>query len=381
LIGFAARDASAKHLAEQGTLNAGLLEWLNAGPDIRILAAENATLARFETAATALKQKTLAVLRIAFLSSTVLELFSALGIALVAVYVGFSLLGVFNFGTYSGTLSIASGIFILLMTPDFFQPLREMAAAWHDRAAVQALADEIHDFRLRTAQQILGLGDASPPIEGAIRIETSGVVMTPPGAASISFPDLLIAAGEKIAIVGPSGVGKSSLLSLLAGFASPDTGKINVCGKPLDGATADSWRMRLSLISQTPHMLNASVAANLTLSAPLATPQAIADALRAAAAQEVVARLPRGLHERLGENGAGVSGGEARRLMIASAALSGADLILADEPTADLDAATAAIVADALIQAANHGATLIVATHDPLLAARMDRTIALRRPA
>lgn len=381
LIGFAARDASEKHLAEQGTLNAGLLEWLNAGPDIRILAAEERTRGRFEAAAETLKQKTMAVLRIAFLSSTVLEFFSALGIALVAVYVGFSLLGVFSFGTYSRALSITSGIFILLMTPDFFQPLRELAAAWHDRAAAQALAAEIGGYRRRSAETIFGRGETASPLTGPIRIETAGLAVALPTGATISYPDLLMTAGEKIAVVGPSGVGKSTLLGLMAGLARPAAGVVTVCGHPLDDTTADRWRMRLTHVGQTPHMLNASVAANLSISSASASRQDIEQALDTAAAAEVVARLPRGLREKLGENGAGVSGGEARRLVIARAVLSGADLILADEPTADLDAETAAIVTDALIRASEGGRTLIVATHDPVLAARMDRIVELRSDA
>ena len=100
----------------------------------------------------------MAVLRIAFLSSTVLELFSALGIALAAVYVGFSLLGTFSFGTWGAPLSVAGGIFILLMVPDFFLPLRELAAAWHDRAAALAVAGEIAELEERAGPRILGLG-------------------------------------------------------------------------------------------------------------------------------------------------------------------------------------------------------------------------------
>lgn len=377
LIGFAARDASEKHLAEQGSLNASLLECLTAGPDIRILAAEKVTIERFEAAAQALKQKTMAVLRIAFLSSTVLEFFSSLGIALVAVYVGFSLLGVFSFGAYGGALPIASGIFILMMTPDFFQPLRELSAAWHDRAAAQALASEIAAFRAGTDARILGAGAAAAKGLDDIRVETSALSLTLPSGASLTYPDLLIEKGEKVALVGPSGVGKSTLLSLVAGLVSPRSGKITVCGAPLTTENADSWRAKIALVGQSPHMLNGSLASNLALSSPQASRQDVMAALTTAAAGDVVARLPRGLQERLGENGAGVSGGEARRLMIARAVLSNAALIIADEPTADLDAETAAIITDALIRAASEGATLLVATHDPRLASRMDRIIDL----
>jgi ATP-binding cassette, subfamily C, bacterial CydD len=377
LIGFAARDASEKHLAETGTLNGLLLEWLTAAFVIRLLNAEAATLARFETAADSLRARTMAVLRVAFLSSTVLELFAALGIALAAVYVGFSLLGTFSFGTYGTPLSVAGGIFILLLVPDFFLPMRELAAAWHDRAAALAVAGEVAALEQGTVQTMLGTGRKRPASHGApaIRAENVGLAMS--AGRHIRFPDFVVEPGDKIALTGSSGAGKSTLLYLLAGLAKPDQGSLTVAGQRLDDDTADAWRARIGYVGQHPHLLNASVRANLALAETHADPGRLSAALDKAQASDVVAGLPRGADTRLGENGAGVSGGEARRLMIARAIYANADVILADEPTADLDAMTAARITDALLAAAETGATLIVATHDPALIARMDREIRL----
>ena len=372
LIGFAAREASEKHMAETGTLNVMLLEWLNAGADIRLLNAEAATIAGFDKAADSLRARSMAVLRIAFLSSTVLELFSALGIALAAVYVGFSLLGTITFGTYSAPLGVAGGIFILLMVPDFFQPLRELAAAWHDRAAALAVAGEIAELEGQAAPRILGRGDKAAPLAGAPVIAVRNLAF-----GAVRFPDFTVAAGEKIAVTGESGAGKTTLLGLIAGLVRPGSGIITVAGSPLDDATADGWRQRIGYVGQHPHMLNASLRVNIALNDAHADPHRLSLALAAAAAGDILAGLPRGVETRLGENGAGVSGGEARRLTIARAIYAGVDVILADEPTADLDSATADKVTDALIAAAETGASLIVATHDPRLAARMDREIKL----
>jgi ATP-binding cassette, subfamily C, bacterial CydD len=377
LIGFAARDASEKHLAETGTLNGLLLEWLTAAFVIRLLNAEAATLARFETAADSLRARTMAVLRVAFLSSTVLELFAALGIALAAVYVGFSLLGTFSFGTYGTPLSVAGGIFILLLVPDFFLPMRELAAAWHDRAAALAVAGEVAALEQGTVQTMLGTGRKRPASAGApaIRAENVGLAMS--AGRHIRFPDFVVEPGDKVALTGGSGAGKSTLLYLLAGLAKPDHGALTIAGRPLDDDTADAWRARIGYVGQHPHLLNASVRANLALAETHADSGRLSAALGKAQASDVVAGLPRGADTRLGENGAGVSGGEARRLMIARAIYANADVILADEPTADLDAQTAARITDALLAAAETGATLIVATHDPALIARMDREIRL----
>ena len=260
LIGFAAREASERHMAETGTLNVMLLEWLNAGADIRLLNAEGATVAGFDRAADSLRARTMAVLRIAFLSSTVLELFSALGIALAAVYVGFSLLGTFSFGTYAAPLTVAGGIFILLLVPDFFQPLRELAAAWHDRAAALAVAGEIAELEERAAPRILGKGGKAEALAGAPVIAVRGLAF-----GDIGFPDFSVGPGEKLAITGESGIGKTTLLGLIAGLVRPSAGVIEVAGVPLDDTTADSWRRSIGTVGQHPHMLNASLRVNIAL--------------------------------------------------------------------------------------------------------------------
>jgi ATP-binding cassette subfamily C protein CydD len=377
LIGLAARDASEKHMAETGTLNSVLLEWLNAAADIRLLHAEDRTVERFRMAADSLRARTMEVLRIAFLSSTVLELFAAIGIAMVAVYVGFSLLGTFGFGAYATPLSVSEGIFILLLVPDFFQPLRDLAAAWHDKAAALAVAGELAEREARSSQAILGRG-GRPAVAFADRptIAATGLRVLV-GGREIAFPDFRIEPGEKVAITGPSGAGKTTLIALLAGLVRPANGRIEIAGRLLDDDCADDWRGVIGHIGQHPHLLNASLRANIALSDGRADPARLQASLQTAAIDRLAEALPQGIGTRLGENGSGVSGGEARRLMIARAIYSGARVILADEPTADLDAETAGRVITALDEAARGGASLVIATHDPRLIARLDRTIDL----
>ncbi len=143
LVGMAAKDASRRQMVEIGTLNDLLVERLSALVDIRLLGAGKSVLEGFSTQASDLRQRTMAVLRVAFLSSTVLELFAAIGVAMVAVYVGFSLLGALEFGTWGGPLTPQAGIFLLLLAPEFYQPLRDLAAAWHDKASADAVFDEL----------------------------------------------------------------------------------------------------------------------------------------------------------------------------------------------------------------------------------------------
>lgn len=369
LVGMAAKEASQRQLAEMGSLNDLLVERLSALVDIRLLGANAAVLAGFSDKARDLRQRTMATLRIAFLSSTVLELFAAIGVAMVAVYVGFSLLGMLNFGTWGRGLSPEAGIFLLLLAPEFFQPLRDLSAAWHDKASAKAVADELADWDAAKTECLMGQGALVPPLAGAATVSLRGCTL-PNGAA---LADIDIAKGESVALVGPSGAGKTSVLRLVAGLLPPLSGNVLVAGQTLDETTADAWRARLGWMPQSPHFFQGSIRHNITLgrdSDPMA-------ALEHARIAEVIAAMPQGLNTRLGETGGGLSGGEARRLTFARAINGTPDMILADEPTADLDAATAQAVTEGLLAQVRRGATLVVATHDPELAARMDRIIQL----
>ena len=382
LIGYAARDASARHLKETGSLNALLLERLNALVDIKVLDGRETMEKQFFASAERLKSRTMAVLRVAFLSSTVLELFAALGVAMVAVYVGFSLLGAFRFGTYGADLTLSRGIVLLLLAPEFFAPLRELAGAWHDRAAALAVCAELAILDQAKPETMLGVGASVAPLNGPISIVTRGLLRRAGQSRTILYPDLDLAAGETIALTGPSGAGKSTFLALIAGLARPDEGRISVCGIDLDDSCADAWRMRLAWVSQTPHFANASIASNIDSTGKGRTDvNRLEEALKAARLDPVVAQLPRGLLTRLGEAGSGISGGEARRVLLARAFHAQADVILADEPTADLDPVNARAITESLLALARQGKTLIVATHDRALASRMGREIRLGGPA
>ena len=377
LVGLAARDASERQMQEIGSMNALLLERIRALTDLRLLDATRRTIEDFEAAADRLRGQTMEVLRIAFLSSAVLELFSAIGVALVAVYVGFALIGELSFGAWATPLTVGEGIFLLLLAPDFFQPLRDLASAWHDKAAALAVAGEIAAVEDEPSVDILGEGVASPPLAGPAKIATDALVWMTPNGRRIAFPNIEVVPGRTLAITGPSGSGKTTLLALLAGLAAPTNGLIEVAGERLEGRTADAWRARLTWIGQVPHFANESLRANLIASTPMRDDARLEDALAQASAEAIVRALPRGLDTRLGEAGHGVSGGEARRLMVARALYSNAGIVLADEPTADLDPATAQAVSEGLLALAARGATLIVATHDMELAARLDSVVDL----
>lgn len=375
LVGMAAEQASRRQMVEIGSMNAMLMERLSAMLDIRLLGAVDRAADDFSTRAESLREHTMAVLRIAFLSSAVLELFSALGVAMVAVFIGFTLLGTITFGSWGNPLGLAQGLFILLIAPEFFQPFRDLAAAWHDRAEGLAIAAELCALDTAHRVGIVGHGNAAQPLPGTLSIEISEAVAALPGK-HVALPNLRLNAGQSVALTGPSGAGKSTCLAAISGLVPLHASHICVCGQDLNHANADRWRARIALIPQTPHFPDQTLRHWLDPQGAGTDPW---PALKRAEASDIVVRLPDGLDTRLGETGGGVSGGEARRLMIARAVLSGRELILADEPTADLDPETAASITRSLVRLQADGHTLIVATHDPTLAAAMDCSIDMPR--
>ncbi len=373
LIGIAAREAGRRQMAEIGQASGLFLDRLRGIVDIRVLGARERVAGEFEARAEGIRERTIKVLRIAFLSSAVLELLASLGIAMMAVYVGFSLLGTLSFGTWGEPLGLAQGLLMLMLVPEFFGPLRDYASAWHDRASAAAVHEEFDGETLRPVARILGDGRRAASSAAAPRIELHGVC----AAEGSPRVDEVIEPGERIALMGASGAGKTTLLLALAGLIAPHAGSIRVAGRPLDGPGADAWRANLSWVGQQPHFVAGSIRANVALAGHGGDVQRIRDALALAAADGFVDRAPQGLQTPIGETGHGVSGGEGRRLAIARAAHARRPVVLADEPTADLDADTAQAVRRGLLALADAGATLIVATHDEALAAAMDRVIRL----
>jgi ATP-binding cassette subfamily C protein CydD len=380
IVGWRAKAASEAQMVEMGGMNAFLLDRLRGLATLRALDAVDATAHRLGDAAQSLRTRTMAVLRIAFLSSAVLELFSALGVAMVAVYVGFHLLGSIGFGAWGHTLSLGEGLFVLLLAPAFFEPLRELSAVWHDRAAGEAALQALDGLQ-RNALPLPGANASlkrasAGPAHVAPAVVVHGLHFSWPGETQEVFGglELRVAAGEHVALTGPSGAGKTALLSLLAGLVLAARGEIAIGGIALTDHTVAALRQRMAWMGQAPHVFAGSVEANVALGrADIGTPR-VAEAMRFAALDAVAQAHP---GTALGEGGRGLSGGEAVRLALARVAVHPhADLLLVDEPTAHLDSETATRVIDALVELAR-GKTLIVATHDPVLAARMGRVVSL----
>ncbi|MBV2143249.1 thiol reductant ABC exporter subunit CydD [Falsochrobactrum sp. TDYN1] len=373
LIGWRAQAASEKQLVALGDMNGFLLDRLRGLATIRSFHAVDMTALRLRANAETLRAKTMIVLRIAFLSSAVLELFSALGVAMVAVYIGFHLLGPLSFGAWGDKLSLAEGLFILLLSPAFFEPLRDLSAVWHDRASGEAAIDALEDLA-RHEMPIVGSTkmEVKADMASSIMLRDIGFRYAD-GAKVFTNFSLDIKPGEHVALLAPSGCGKSTLLALIAGLAAPQRGEIKIGNVTLQDETAATLRGQMQWIGQKPHIFAGSARHNITLGrdADVTETVAIIDQM---ALSHVAGVTGNGL---IGENGAGLSGGEALRLALARIAVDAkSSIILADEPTAHLDHETAKRVADSLISLAK-GKTLIISTHDETLARRLDRVVRL----
>lgn len=382
VIGWRAKAASEAQLQVIGGMSGFLLDRLRGLSTLRALQAVDVTAQRVRDTAESVRASTMRVLRIAFLSSTALELFSALGVALVAVYVGFHLLGEIGPGSWGVRLTLAEGLFILLLAPAFFEPLRELAAVWHDKASGEAALKELEQLQHAGLALPGALAPQSTPRAGrapvAPSVDVEGLVFQHPGEASLfDGEDLYVRAGEHVALVGPSGSGKTTLLSVIAGLAPANGGAVRIGGVQLDEQSAADLRARMAWIGQKPHVFSGSVRGNVSLERDGIDSEAVGAAVRRAGLGHVGHATP---GASLGEGGLGLSGGELVRLALARAVCAPrAGLLLADEPTAHLDRDTAAGVIDALVALAQ-GRTLIVATHDLALAARMKRVVRIGEP-
>ena len=389
IVGIRAKKAADNQISALSDMSARFLDRLSGMTTLRLFRAVARTRAEFEHLAGDYRRATMRVLRIAFLSSASLELFSALGIALTAIYVGYHYLGYADFGSYGLPITIASGLYLLLLAPDFFMPMREFAAAYHDKATAQSAAERLLQIlpqdQLENATAALsepGLKDDpdarapddAPLSIGSFAFEGCALGYSGERGAILKDVSLSVDRGQSVAILGRSGAGKSTLLAALCGFLPPSEGVLLVDGSPAPDTKAgwDILRQTIAWIGQRPHIFHGSLLMNARLAAPNATRDEINAALGLAHADHFVSQLPRDLLTILGETGFGISGGQVRRLAIARAALSQSSLILCDEPTADLDAETAALVTDSLMEMAT-GRILMVATHDIEVARRCQR--------
>lgn len=359
IVGIAAADNSQKNMDTLSRLSAQFLDRLRGLETLRLFNRTSEQTEHIENATEDFRETTMDVLKLAFLSSAVLEFFTSISIALMAVYFGFSYLGQIEFGTYNAPLTLFTGFFCLILAPEFYQPLRDLGTYYHDRAAGIGAANAIVDF-LEEDFLTVHQNEKAISLESAVEISAENLVVLSTQGSALTQPlNFQIPANHNVALVGQSGAGKTSLINAILGFL-PYEGSLKINGQELRESNLADWRKHIAWVGQNPLLLQGTIKENLLLGDIQANDEEINQALIRSQAKEFTDKL--GLHHEIKDGGLGVSVGQAQRLAIARALLRKGDLLLLDEPTASLDAQSENLVLHALNEASQHQTTLMI-TH------------------
>ncbi len=377
LVGMGAENISQRHFLALARMSAHFLDVLQGLATLKLFGRSRDEAERIARVSADFRRRTMSVLRVAFVSSAVLEFFASLSIALAAVYLGMSYLGYFSFGTYGRTLNLADGLFILLLAPEFYLPLRELGAHYHARAQALAAAEQIRSLLEAPLPGISG-GRLQPELGEGIRLQCRGLQLAYDAGRRPALMEvgLELMPGSHTLLVGGSGAGKSTLLFLILGFVRPDQGEIRVNGIPLNEIDPAWWHRQVGWIGQNPAIFHGTLRDNLRMGRPDASEDEVLAAAGAAGVLEFAGRMPQGLDTALGEQGVGLSRGEAQRVALGRVFLKEAPVLLLDEPFTGLDADTERRVLEA-IDSFRAGRTVVTVTHRLAESQRADRIVVL----
>jgi ATP-binding cassette, subfamily C, bacterial CydCD len=389
LVGATTAERTRRRWRELARLSHHFLDVVAGLPTLRVFGRAKAQARSVGEVTGAYRRATLATLRLAFLSALVLELLATFSVALVAVAIGLRLEG--------GHLGLRTGLLVLVLAPEAYLPLRQLASHYHASADGLAAAAEVFDV-LETspdaaAERPVGRAEHVSSAPGAARVETVRVEPLRPGAVRVedvrvrhpgrSQPApagaaLRFAAGEVVALAGSSGSGKSTLIGVLLGFITPDAGRVVIeeanGERSLDQLDLRAWRAAVAWVPQDPVLQHGTVESNIRLGQPDAPRDAVERAAWRAALHEVELGRP------VGEGGSGLSAGQRRRVAVARALLTERPVLLLDEPTAGLDAAAEAKVLTSVRELARDGRLVLMVAHRPAVLAAADRVVALPVP-
>lgn len=355
LIGKGAARLNQRQWAKLARMSAHFLEALQGLTTLKLFNASRREADVIARVSEDYRLATMSVLRVAFLSALALEFFATLGVALVAVFIGFRLL--------SGSMGFERGFFVLLLAPEFYLPLRSLGAHYHARMeAIGAATRIVETFAWPAPPVVAGAESVDVP-RTAPSVTFQDIVLTyADGRKGLDGADFRLASGATTALVGPSGAGKSSIVNSLLGFIAPTSGAVLVDGHPLTTMNIEAWRRRIAWVPQSPHLFRGTIADNIRLGAPDADAAAIEKAARLTGADAFIHRLPDGYDQAIHEGGRDLSGGQRRLIALTRAALRDACLLILDEPTASLDAASERQITKA-IRKLSRGRTVLVIAH------------------
>ncbi|GEM75561.1 heme ABC transporter permease/ATP-binding protein CydD [Vibrio sagamiensis] len=373
-VGMKAADANRKNFKAMQRLSGHFYDRLQAMTTIRLFDRTKAETAHLTGASEVFRKRTMDVLRIAFLSSAVLEFFTSISIAITAVYFGFSYIGELNFGYYGTGITLFSGLFILILAPEFYQPLRDLGTYYHARQQAVGAAESIVEFldldveKMKTGTQLLN--EKTP-----IQIDATDLVIFSTEGQRLAGPlTFSLKANQGTALVGPSGAGKTSLVNTILGFM-PYKGSLAINGCELKDLDLPSWRQTVSWIGQNPMLLHGTIYENVTLGKQDIKDEQVQSVLNNSHASEFV--KVHGLDYTISDRSGGLSVGQAQRIALARAMLQNGQFWLLDEPTASLDARSEKLVIEG-INKYTHSTTHLSVTHQLAQLRQIDQILVMQ---
>jgi thiol reductant ABC exporter CydD subunit len=371
LIGSRAKDMTERRFQELSWMSASFLDMLQGLATLKMFGRSREQVDNIREVSRRYGDTTMAVLRTAFETSLVLELSTSIATALVAVEVSLRLM--------DGAIPFDRALAVLIIAPEFFLPLRQLAARYHAGASGRTAAEcifSIIDTPVPSRQPQPGASVAPLMASAGIRLEHVSYAYDGGRRLALNDVSIDIAAGATVAIVGETGAGKTTVASLLLCFIQPDSGSITADGVPLSSLEPGAWRTRIAWVPQRPHLFHGTVADNLRLARPGATSGELIAAARDSHADEFIERLPLGYDTVIGERGAHLSGGERQRLAIARAFLKRAPFLILDEVSSHLDAESELMLQDALARL-QQGRTVLIIAHRLNLAGTVDQVVVM----
>ncbi len=359
LVGMGAADANRRNFKALQRLSGHFYDRLQSMTTIRLFDKTVQETEHLRNASEIFRKRTMEVLRLAFLSSAVLEFFTSISIAIVAVYFGFTFIGELDFGHYGTTVTLFTGLFILILAPEFYQPLRDLGTFYHAKAQAVGAAESLVQFLESNASTSVD-GDENISDSTTLDIQITDLIVTTHDGKRLLGPiSCHLSEGSRTALVGPSGAGKTSLINAIIGFL-PYQGSIKINGIELSTLNKTQWYQEINWVGQNPTLIHGTIEENITLGKKWITEQQINEASQHAFADQFIEQL--GYQHLVSDRSGGLSVGQAQRLALARALLQQGRLWVLDEPTASLDAKSEYLVMKSLFKA-TQGLTTLMITH------------------
>lgn len=372
LLGLAAQKMADSQYEIYRVLSNHFVDTLKGLETLKYLGKSEQHEGKIEKVSKRYRKATMRTLRVAFLSSFALDFFTSLSIAFVAVGLGIRLI--------DGTIILLPALTILILAPEYFLPIKQVGANYHATLDGQIAMEQIEEI----LQQQKGIQkkDLNEDIvwnaSSSLKLQDIKVNNTESEKAILEGINFTWEDNGAIGVIGESGAGKSTLIDVLAGFLSPSSGKILVNGVEVDGSTREDWQKNIAYIPQQPYIFPLSLKDNIRFYETNATDEEVERVINEVGLRSLVTSLPNGIHERIGEGGRMLSGGQEQRVAMARALLSKKPIILLDEPTAHLDIETEFEIKQSMLRLFN-GKLVFLATHRLHWMKQMDHILILNK--